>query len=753
MRRTLLSLILGLFIISISNAQVDHWEMIFDPGISTNYYADTASLTSDWNTLAYVPGASWKTGICAIGYGPSINTCSICTKIPSPNTIYARTKFTVADTADIASLVLYIDYSDGIVAYINGVEVARENLGLPGSPTTPKQKADATHLLGSYTNEAYTGLTISKEMMDSAVHNGENVLCVELHNDAVQVNDEMFYAYLYAGMKNPGSVYNISYPFFPFPAQIDSTKLPIVLLDVPAGIIPDYPRTPATMKIIDHGGINHPNDLNYSFKGNISIERRGSASQMFSKHSYGFSTVDHAGADSNVSLLGLPKENDWILKGEMEDRSLIRDKLTYQLARDMGRYAPRSEFCELYINGIDMGLFEIEEKIKRDSCRVDIAKLKETDNADLDVTGGYILKIDKTTGTSSPGFSLKYAAPVQGMYPLVQYDYPKGDVISEPQKTYIQNFIYDMEDALRKPDFTDPVTGYRSFISVKSFIDYMISQELARNVDGYRLSTFFYKEKDKTDKPGQLHMGPLWDFNLAYGYSGILCSGIWAGEGYEGWCYDYNTECQNDSYYIPYWWDRLLQDPDFRTKLKARWDELRVGPLQKDSIMNYIDSTVAKNLPGINNNYLIWDDVFHSGIWPNDPIGNNYSEEITYLKNFISNRLNWLDAHIPEVHEVIIYTSVPSLTAEIRQIRVYPVPFRDMVTFDYNATDNATVSLSVYNLNGQLIHSEESNTIAGQNFITWNGTDNSGNLVESGMYIYTLEMQNNVIARGKITKY
>jgi len=733
-------------------AQVDHWEMIYDPSIATSYYTGTTP-SADWITPSFVTDTNWKTGISAIGFGAIMNYCTGCTKVSQTTTIYARTKFNIVDSSHLESLQLYIDYMDGVVAYLNGVEVARGNMGAPGSATTSTQVADSFHFLESNTSEIYNGFAISKEMLRNSIKNGENVLAVELHNDLTDPTEALFYTILYAGMNQAVTDYKVSSNFIPFPTANDSSILPIVLLDVPAKIIPDAPRTSATMKIIDHGGMNHATDINYAYQGKITIERRGSSSAMYPKHSYGFSTVDIAGIDTNVSLLGLPKENDWILKGEFMDRTMIRDMLTYKLARDMGRYAPRSEFCELYINGTNMGLFAIEEKIKRDTFRVDIAKLKPEDNSGSEVTGGYILKIDKVNGTSYEGFHLKYTPPHQSLTPLVQYEYPKGDIITEAQKTYIQNFMYDMEDAFRSPNFTDSLTGYRNFISVKSFIDYMISQEISRNVDGYRLSTFLYKEKDTQDKLGQLHMGPLWDFNLAYGYSGDLCNGNWATNGWDGWGYDYNTECLGDSYYIPFWWDRLLQDPDFRTKLKARWDELRVGPLQKDSIMNFIDNTVAANRPSIDKNFKIWDDVFHSYVWPNNPIGGNYNEEIAYLKNFITNRLDWLDTHIPEVHEVIIYTSATSISAEIRQIKIYPVPFRERVTFDYNASDNTTVTLTVYNLNGQKIYSQESNSMAGQNIIIWNGDDYNGNTIQSGIYVYTLETGNSVIARGKITKY
>jgi len=126
---------------------------------------------------------------------------------------------------------------------------------------------------------------------------------------------------------------------------------------------------------------------------NIGIEIRGSSSQFFDKKSYGFETWDEEGEDLNVSLAGYPEEEDWILYGPYSDKSLIRNVLIYNLSNQIGRYATKTKLYNLTINNEFLGVYVLMEKIKRDKNRVDISK-----NKSEDISGGYIIKIDKPTG-------------------------------------------------------------------------------------------------------------------------------------------------------------------------------------------------------------------------------------------------------------------------------------------------------------------------------------------------------------------
>jgi len=182
---------------------------------------------------------------------------------------------------------------------------------------------------------------------------------------------------------------------------LDSTNLPIVGIFTYFTAIPDTPKIRALMGIIDNGYnvTNHISDTNYTFYGNIGIEQRGSISQQwwYWQKSYGLETRDSLGNDSSAIILNMPKESDWVLYSPYDDRTLMRNVLTYDLARQMGYYASRTRYCELmlmdFLTWNYKGVYVMMEKIKRDHNRVDIAKLDADDNAGDSLTGGYIIAV------------------------------------------------------------------------------------------------------------------------------------------------------------------------------------------------------------------------------------------------------------------------------------------------------------------------------------------------------------------------
>ena len=422
---------------------------------------------------------------------------------------------------------------------------------------------------------------------------------------------------------------------------IDSTNLPLVKINTNGQTINDNIRIVADMEIIYNGPnvINHYFDPANNYNNKISIEKRGSSSQMFPKKSYSLETQDALGNNNNVSLIDMPVENDWVLYAPYSDKSLMRNVLTYELGRKMMKYAPRTQFCEVVLNEEYIGIYVLTEKIKRDNDRVDISKLDPDDLAGDSLTGGYIVKIDKTTGGSNIGWVSPYAPPND---PTEQidfiYHYPKESDIQPAQKNYIETYITDFENALSGPNFEDSIIGYTPFIKDKSFIDFFILNELSKNVDGYRISSYLYK--DKESKGGKLKMGPLWDFNIAFGNSNYC-----EGEITTGWQKDFNDICQHSNM-VPFWWNRLLQDTTFANKLKCRWEDKRTGPLHLDSIVHQIDSFALYLDQAQQRNFTTWN-ILGTYIWPNSYIGNTYQDEINYLKGWISFRLNWLDNNMP----------------------------------------------------------------------------------------------------------
>mgnify|MGYP001954750294 CR=1 FL=1 len=169
-------------------------------------------------------------------------------------------------------------------------------------------------------------------------------------------------------------------------------RLPLFQINTNSTQIVDEPKIDVAMTITEAGSI--------TYDGFAGIELRGASSQSFPKKSFGLETRDEAGEDLNVELLGFPEEEDWVLHGPFSDKSLMRNMLIYDLSRDIGQYASRTKFIELEINDFYQGVYVFMEKLKRDDNRIDINKLKDDENTGEDLTGGYILKIDKTAGSN-----------------------------------------------------------------------------------------------------------------------------------------------------------------------------------------------------------------------------------------------------------------------------------------------------------------------------------------------------------------
>ncbi|MBX2916472.1 MAG: CotH kinase family protein [Cyclobacteriaceae bacterium] len=471
-----------------------------------------------------------------------------------------------------------------------------------------------------------------------------------------------------------------------------SSNLPIVVINTGGAPIFDEPKIVADMGIIDNGPgqRNNVTDAFNNYNGKIAIEIRGSSSQSFPKKQYSIELRNAAGEDVSAPLLGMPAEEDWVLFAPYNDKSLMRDVLAYKIGRDMGRYAPRTRYCELVLNSQYQGVYVLIEKIKRDKNRVDINKLDPDENTGNNLTGGYIIKIDKETGSGNGGWTSLYTPPNRSGSQTIyyQYDYPKAADISAPQKNYIRQFMLDFETALVGSNYNNPVTGYSRYIDVDSFIDFFIVNEVSKNVDGYRLSTFLHKQRDSDG--GKLVMGPVWDFNLGFGNADYCTSGTPTG-----WVTSFNTICPTDYWLIPFWWSKLYQDGNYRSKLAARWTELRADKLQTSRLHTYIDSVYAVlNTEAATRNFTRWP-VLGQYVWPNFYVGSSFQDEVNWLKNWVTQRMNWLDANMPQV----ITAAEGSAT-----LQVFPNPFLSELHMEYSLLQAGKFEVEWFDASGKMIH-------------------------------------------------
>ncbi len=442
--------------------------------------------------------------------------------------------------------------------------------------------------------------------------------------------------------------------------EIGNSEIPYVKITTATTIL-NEPKVAGEMEIY----INKKRVLDTK----IGIEYRGSTSYRISdKKSFGIETRDASGNGINVSVLGLPAEEDWILTGDVFqapntifDRTLMYHYIGYELFRAMGNYASRSKFVEVELNGTYIGVYVLMEKLKKDSNRINIESLSSTDTDAGKITGGYILKIDKTSGSDVLGthplsyydtnwdddcryteynsFRSNYDinrnrisfAPYGPPYNNTKYletyfvyDYPKPENINAQQKAYIKNYIDAFETALLTDNFSTNTRTYTNYIDRKSFIDFFIINEVAGNIDGYRLSTFMHKARG-----GKLKMGPIWDLNIGYGADGRV--------PVNDWIINYNTYVTNDAWMVPFWWKRLMEDPQFKSELKTRWIELRANVLSTPKVIELTSNTA---------NYLTVNSAIVRNYTKWTGISFDYNSSVNQLKTYLTNRLAWMDSKI-----------------------------------------------------------------------------------------------------------
>lgn len=515
-------------------------------------------------------------------------------------------------------------------------------------------------------------------------------------------------------------------------SQYFTSNLPLVIINTNGQQIIDDPKIIANLGIIWNGPgkRNAQTDPMNDFNGIVGIEIRGSSSQMFPKKSYGFEIRSDAGVSINASLLGMPAESDWVLYAPYTDKTMIRDVLTYTLDASLGHWSPRCRFVEVFLNNQYQGVYVLMEKIKRNKKRVDIAKLTTSDITGEAVTGGYIIKIDKTTGSDREGWNSTYPNVSGSTYYL--YDYPKYNDITSSQKVYIQNYVKAMETSLYLNKYAG-AGNYHEYLNDSSFIDFMIMNELSKNVDGYRLSSYLYKGKNKL-----INCGPIWDFNLGYGNADYYNGWITYGFQYET---NLTQNGQPDGWQTPFWWGKLVNDNVYSQKLKRRWSLLRKNEFSNQRINFVTDSLVDLLSESQYRNYLKWP-ILGQYIWPNYYVGGTYKAEVNWMKDWITQRLSSLDFYWQ-----YDFTGIADPLAA-KSGSIFPNPFSDRLTIQVSQQISGEGFAEIYSLTGSLLQKSRVAIQSGQIQLEFSGK----NTLSPGLIMVRVTFNNQILLNEKVMK-
>ena len=716
MKAQMLKIVFILIILTNLHGQ-DHWETAIFAEDDWRYIVPSFAVEIGWNTIEF-DVSNWDEGPGGFGYGDGDDG----TIIDPAISVYFRRNFSVSDLTKLSSAVLSADYDDGFVAYLNGHEIGRSyNLSEPGTFVPYDETTTYDHEASLYNGGLPESFILDSLELDSFLANGENVFAIQIHNVGINSSDMSGNFYLSFGITDDSEFYETTPWWFQEPIILDGFNLPIILIDTYGVEIPDEPRIPASMGIINNeSGVNYIDDPFNDFDGSITIERRGNSSQWQGKTPYRFETVDDEGENSNVELLGMPAENDWVLYAPWQDKTMIRNVLTYQLSNEMGRYASRSRHVELYLNDEYRGIYVLMEKIKRDGNRVDISKLNPDEITGDDVTGGYILKFDWFyTGDNIGGFESEF----DGI--IYNYHYPKPSDIVPEQEAYIEEYINGFETIMMGTDYTNDSTGYPSMMNVESFVDFILLQELAKNVDAYRLSTYIYKDKESIDN--RLTAGPVWDFNHGFGNCDY-------GETWEvdNWLLEYNPEGGDQ---VAFWWEFLWEDLAFQHKAAVRYTELRQTIFSEEHIYSIIDSITDYLGPAVDRNFARWP-LLGNYIWPNYYVFDTYEEEIDYLKSWTAQRLAWMDS------DILLSLDPYPIVAGFRLNGPFPNPFNPSTVISYELPYDLNIEINIFNLLGRKVRSLLNETRpAGKGSTIWDGKTENGHLASGGVYFISVQVR------------
>jgi hypothetical protein len=399
------------------------------------------------------------------------------------------------------------------------------------------------------------------------------------------------------------------------------------------------------------------------------VNVRGSSSADLPQKGYAVETWDEFNDNRDVEFLGLPAESDWVLYGQnMYDPSFMHNPLVHRLGRDAGRYSSRTRFAEVFVNtaggaitfsspagGNYHGLYTVEEKIKRDRVRVDIPKLNIGVTNLPTITGGYMLKVDRMDSDER-----QFWDGYLGAY-IVYVNPPGLEMVTAAraaQANYIQNYLSTFGAVLSGPNYANPVTGYGAWIDVGSWIDHHLLNVLPMNADAFRLSGYFFKDRER-----KLEMGPLWDFDRALGtrtaadprpfnpLSWMATTPLSST--------DYGTDFFNsNNVFANGWYRRLFTAADFWQAWIDRWTELRRGPLSTNALLARVDAFAAEIQPVHGRQVSRWTSTAprfgtvsstgYSHYFPG-----TFQGERDFLKRWLAERVNFIDTNFltaPVIH-------------------------------------------------------------------------------------------------------
>jgi hypothetical protein len=381
-------------------------------------------------------------------------------------------------------------------------------------------------------------------------------------------------------------------------------------------------------------------------RGSLAVSVRGSTSAEFPKKSFSLKFTNADGGGAEQALLDLPAYERWVLVGPWKyDLSYLNNAFVYSLSNQLGRWAPRTRFTEVYFNadGGDLtsadyaGIYVLTDRIEQGKGRVDIKDLSPSDVSGNALTGGYIIKLD-SKDPEEIGWKTSHGIPENGTSSIVLV-HPSASEVAPAQVDYLRTYVQAMEDAL----YADRATAwaqrtYLDYIDRASWVDHHLLNTFVSNPDALQRSAYFTKNRG-----GKLQAGPVWDFDRALG-------SYWDERSYE---YTVWSGVGSVDFWRTGWWGLLARDPEFMQDWVDRWQSLRRADLSNSNLTRLVEALGAQ----------IGQDAVTRDVarWPDNlsPYG-NFTARLDHLKGWVTLRAQWIDDQF--VREPSVVRSGTSIT-------------------------------------------------------------------------------------------
>ncbi len=386
------------------------------------------------------------------------------------------------------------------------------------------------------------------------------------------------------------------------------------------------------------------------------VRLRGNASMNFPKKPYRIKF------DKKRHVLGSPaKAKKWTLINNYGDKTLMRNYLAFDLSRRVE--LPFTPFCvpiDVMLNGEFKGCYQLCDQVEVGKGRVEIDEMDATCTEGEALTGGYFIEIDAYAYDEAVYFYSNKNNPVT-------IKSPDEDVIQKEQKNYIKNYFNTMEASLFKSNFADPEEGYRRYLDVESFLKHFIVGEFSGNTDTY-WSTYMYKPRGDE----QFHVGPVWDFDLAYDND----NRTYPINNLKDWVYA--TKGSYAGQMRSFVGRIVKSDTQAKEQLAQMWADLRMsGKFCEDSLVAVVDEMEQWLDASQQLNFKRWN-IMNTKVHQNPKVWGSYEKEVENVRSYIKKRIEWFD----------------------NKLGFDPAGIRDIQS---DSDDSIETPLSIYSIQGELL--------------------------------------------------